>query len=218
VSKFNKDYFENGIAKKISCYENYRWMPELTYPMTYAIVQALKIKPKDKILEYGCAHGFLVRALNDFNINAFGCDISEYAISNCPNEIKKKLFKITLNNFSKKLNKILGKEKLDHTIAKDVFEHIAPKDLEKIIKILSKNTKSLFVVVPLGDDGKYRIKNYAEDATHIIAENENWWKNILEKNGFKLINFKYQVNGIKDKWIEINKKGNGFLFLKSIAK
>lgn len=215
MNKFNKDYFENGIAKKISCYENYRWIPELTYPMVYALATELKIKSGDKVLEYGCAHGFAVKAFNDFNINAFGCDISEYAINNCPKEIKNKLFKVTLKNFAKKISEISGSKKFTFTIAKDVFEHIKPNDLEKTIKILSKNTKFLYVIVPLGDCGKYRIESYANDITHIIAENENWWKNIMKKNGFKLIKFKHQVNGIKNKWVEVNKKGNGFFLLKS---
>jgi SAM-dependent methyltransferase len=213
---FNKDYFENGVAKKISCYENYRWIPELTYPMAYAITDKLKLNFSDKVLEYGCAHGYLVKALNDFKINAYGVDISSYAISKASADIKKKLFTITKKNFSKKLKKIAGNENFKYTIAKDVFEHIKPKDLLAVIRILSNFTKYLFVIVPLGDNGKYRIQSYGEDITHLIAENEEWWKNILEKNNrFKLINFGYRVSGIKDKWIGVHKKGNGFFLLKS---
>ena len=62
------------------------------------------------------------------------------------------------------------KFKFDYIISKDVFEHIEPKDLKKILKEMSKITKELFVVVPLGDNGKYRIESYHGDKTHIIAE------------------------------------------------
>lgn len=108
------------------------------------------------------------------------------------------------------------KFKFDHIISKDVFEHIQPKDLRKILREMSKITKELFVIVPLGDKGKYRIKSYAEDKTHIIAEDEKWWKNLFIKNKFKVKSFSYNVEGIKDKWYTTNTKGNGFF--KLVAK
>ena len=59
--KYDKDYYENGVAKGISGYENYRWIPELTYPMAYSVCKSLKIKKNDKVLEYGCAFQMIVR-------------------------------------------------------------------------------------------------------------------------------------------------------------
>ena len=67
----------------------------------------------------------------------------------------------------------------------------------------------------MGDNSKYRIKQYHLDKTHIIIKNENWWIQLFENNGFIVDKFLYNVNGIKDKWIKINKKGNGFFVLKS---
>ena len=53
------------------------------------------------------------------------------------------------------------------------------------------------------------------DKTHIIIENEIWWTNLFEDNGFKLKAINYKVDGIKDKWYKYNKLGNGFFILKS---
>ena len=61
----------------------------LTYPMAYSICKFLRLK--DKVLEYGCAHGFLVKALNDFNIDTYGVDISTYALNKVDPELRKKL-------------------------------------------------------------------------------------------------------------------------------
>ena len=44
--KYDKDYYENGVAKGISGYENYRWIPELTYPMAYTICKSFPKKYK----------------------------------------------------------------------------------------------------------------------------------------------------------------------------
>tara|TARA_B100000787_G_scaffold40901_1_gene28999 strand:- start:1587 stop:2243 length:657 start_codon:yes stop_codon:yes gene_type:complete len=213
--KYDKDYYENGLAKGLSCYENYRWIPELTYPMAHAICNSLKIKSNDKVLEYGCAHGFLVKALNDFKIDAYGVDISSYALSKVDVEIKKKTSLLKGNNIKNSLKKMKIKFKFDHIISKDVFEHIEPKDLKKILREMSTLTRELFVVVPLGDIGKYRIASYAEDKTHIIAESENWWKKLFIENKFKIKSFSYNIEGIKDKWYNVNTKGNGFFKLVS---
>ena len=56
--KYDKDYFENGLAKGLSCYENYRWIPELTYPMAFSLCDYLKLKKNHIILEYLCTRFF----------------------------------------------------------------------------------------------------------------------------------------------------------------
>ncbi len=214
-NKYNKDYYENGVAKGISGYDNYRWIPELTYPMAYSICKNLKIKKNDKVLEFGCAHGFLVKALNDFKIDAYGVDVSSYAISKVDPSIKNKINLLKKNNIKNSLIKMNIKFNFDHIISKDVFEHIQPSELKKILKEMSKITKNLFVVVPLGDKGKYRIKSYEGDKTHVIAENETWWKKLFVENQFRVKSFSYKIEGIKDKWYNINPKGNGFFKLVS---
>ena len=213
---FNEDYYKDGIAKGVSCYENYRWIPELTYPMAHAFYNFLNLKKNSNVLEFGCAHGFLVKCLKDFNINAYGIDISKYAISNCPNDISNRLAVIKNNKIKIALkNTIFKKDIFDWVISKDVFEHIKPSDLKILLNQISKVTKKLFVIVPLGDDQKYRIKQYHLDKTHIVIENEKWWINLFSKNGFQIEEVSYKVDGIKDKWYKYNKYGNGFFKLVS---
>lgn len=216
-SKFNKDYFENGIATNSSCYENYRWIPELTYPMAFSVAHYLKLNTTSRVLEYGCAHGFLVKALNDFQILTYGIDISDYAIENCPPSIREKVSVIHNSNIEMTLSRMGANSPFDVVIAKDVFEHICSEDLDSILCELSRIAKRLFIIVPLGDMGKFRIKAYHLDPTHIIAENEQWWKEKIETNGFKIEEFVYQIPGIKDKWQDAHKKGNGFFLAKSLC-
>ena len=216
---FDKDYFTDGIAKGISCYENYRWIPELTYPMANSIFTFLNLKRNSNVLEYGCANGFLVKCLKDFGVNAYGIDISNYAISNCPIDISRNVSVITNNDVNRAIKKTtFKKKKFDWVISKDVMEHIKPSDLNVIIKKISKITKKMFVIVPLGDNNRYRIKQYHLDKTHIVIKNERWWINIFKKNNFDIEDVSYKVDGIKDKWYKYNKYGNGFFQLKSNYK
>ncbi len=215
-NKFNKDYFTDGIAKGISCYENYRWIPELTYPMAHSFYNFLKLRRNSNVLEYGCANGFLVKCLRDFGVNSYGVDISSYAIENSLPDISNRLSIIRNNNLKNCINKIKFQKKFfDWTISKDVFEHIKQKDLKIIIKQISNVSKKLLVIVPLGDNSKYRIKQYHMDKTHIIIKDENWWKRLFNENGFELEKILYRVDGIKDKWYKYHSKGNGFFILNS---
>ena len=214
-TKFDKNYYEDGISKGLSCYENYRWIPELTYPMAHAFFNFLNLKKSSNVLEYGCAHGFLIKCLTDFGVNAYGVDISEYALKNCPTDINKRLALIKNNNLKNSIKKLKFKKKFDWIISKDVFEHIPVRHLKNILKQMSKISKNLFVIVPLGDKSKYRIEQYHLDKTHIVIENEKWWIKLFEDNGFSNEKMFYKVNGIKDKWYKIDKRGNGFFVLKS---
>lgn len=205
---FDKDYYENGIATGKSCYENYRWIPELTYPLAHAICENLGLTRGDKFLDYGCAHGFTVKALRDFGIEAYGCDISSFAISSSPKEIDN--FVRVLQNDLKTLIQTESWGQFDWIMAKDVFEHISVSKLEKIVKDCSNFSKNIFVIVPLGENEKFRIEAYEDDPSHVIRQNEQWWTELLEDNGFAVSKSCNDMVGIKDRWFSVNEKGNGF--------
>ena len=45
-SNYSEDYYERGIELGISGYSNYRWIPELTIPMCYEMINILNIKDR----------------------------------------------------------------------------------------------------------------------------------------------------------------------------
>jgi SAM-dependent methyltransferase len=61
-----------------------RWIP-----VAEDIVSHFKLKPGDRILDVGCAKGFLVKDLLKVcpGLEAFGLDISEYALMKCEPEV-----------------------------------------------------------------------------------------------------------------------------------
>ena len=40
----------------------------------------------------------------------------------------------------------------------------------------------MFLVIPLGDNGKYRIEEYHLDQSHVQMNDENWWCGLFERN------------------------------------
>ena len=61
-----------------------RWIP-----IAEDIINHFRLKPRDRVLDVGCAKGFLVKDLMGAcpGIEAFGLDISEYALRHCELEV-----------------------------------------------------------------------------------------------------------------------------------
>lgn len=199
---YNEDYYEKGLETGVSCYTNYRWIPELTIPLAARILEYLNIQEFDTILDFGCAKGYLVKALRLLNREAYGYDISKYALSHCPEDIKKYLFTGKIN------------QKYDWIISKDVFEHVSYEELEELLFELKTKCNKMFCVVPLGADGKYEVPAYDLDKTHTIKEPLEWWEEKFDNAGFQVLEAKHRVKYIKENWSKW-KKGNGFFVLKS---
>lgn len=76
--KYGKDYFD---GKRDYGYGGYyydgRWIKVAKY-----FKNKYKLKKGSKILDVGCAKGFLIKDLIDLGIDAYGLEISDYAINN----------------------------------------------------------------------------------------------------------------------------------------
>ena len=197
---FDEKYFEDGVRHRVSAYENYRWMPERTIREASSIINNIKF---DTVLDYGCAKGFMVYALRLLGKEAYGADVSEYAVKNCHPNVKDYLQVI------ENTEQLTGG--WDLIIAKDVLEHI-PKDvIPSVLSELRRRCKTLFVAVPLGDGQRYRIREYEMDVTHIVREPEEWWLTTLVQAGFKIKYFDYEFGHMKENWTGNHPHGNAFI-------
>jgi len=192
---FNEDYYEHGVTKKISGYENYHYMPTRSYE------EAISFSPVivGKTLDYGCAKGFLVHCLRQIGIDAWGEDISDYCLSNCHPRVKGFLSKPTDNRY-------------DTIICKDVMEHVEEKDVDSMIKYLMDRCGFAIFIIPLGDDEKFRIREFELDSTHVTKKDEDWWIDSFRRLGHS-VRFSYCLGDVKKKWMSVNDRGNGFFFV-----
>ncbi len=201
--QFDEDYFLRGKQCGKSCYENYRWLPDLTIPMVVSILSYLKIRPIDQILDFGCARGYTVRAFREMGYDAWGIDVSEWAIRNSDEIIKQYL------SCTSSIPPLLDR-KFDWIIAKDVLEHV-PNVLDTISYLMSGASKGIFVVVPLAevDNEKYSIRCYEKDVTHIHRFTLATWVNYFLRPGWE-VTATYRVRGVKDNYAKYP-LGNGFI-------
>lgn len=194
-TSYDADYYENGIVSGKSLYSNYRWIPELTLPMCCELKTVLGLAG-NKVLDYGCAKGYLVKGFRLLGVDAWGYDISKYAIKNAPHEIKPYLTTEMPGNA------------FEWVIAKDVLEHLSKDDLK--VELHKLRCEKLFIAVPLGDGKKYNVPAYELDKTHVIREPLQWWEQAIHDGGFTVTYSAYKFGSLKNNWAEYP-TGNGFI-------
>jgi SAM-dependent methyltransferase len=201
---YDADYYLHGKEKGVSLYENYRWLPELTLPMCKAIAEHCGFSTEDDILDFGCARGYVVKALRQLGYEAFGIDISQWAIDNCDPDVTGRVrwwSRSSHADYDCKFNWI---------IAKDVLEHVP--DVTATINQFLKNAKiGIFVVVPLSfaDDHAYVVSEYEKDVTHIHRFMLETWVSMFIRPGWS-VEARYRLPGVKDNYASWE-RGNGFI-------
>lgn len=186
---YDKEYFEYGLKTGKSGYEDYHWLPDRIYTETRAVMFKLGIRPKERILDIGCAKGFWVKGFRHYGIDAYGVDVSNYALSHADPEVKNFLSKEMPVN-----------EKFDYIVSRNTFEHIEENDLRIILEQCREMTDTMFFTVPLAktNGGEYIMQ--AMDTTHKLKWTNEKWISFCQECGWKNVQNFYQIEGIHDKW------------------
>ena len=123
------------------------------------------------VLDAGCAMGYLVAALRDRGVEAYGIDISEYAISMVRDDIKQYCVVGSLTeDWPDELP-----QHFDLVITIEVMEHLYAEDGKKAIANLCKLSDTvLFSSTP--DD--------FEERTHVNVQQREYWARIFFEQGF----------------------------------
>lgn len=87
--QFGYDYFDGSRDYGYGGYRyDGRWVP-----VAQDLIAHYELKPGMKVLDVGCAKGFLVKDLSDAldGLNVVGLDVSHYALTHCPQDVTGKL-------------------------------------------------------------------------------------------------------------------------------
>lgn len=205
---FDEDYFLRGIETGKSNYQNYRWLEQRTISFAKSLISVLDIQTGETVLDFGAALGFTVKALKRLGVDAWGYDISEWAVKNCDEEVKHRIHSTIQHRY------------YDHVFAKDVFEHIEPVILASMLPdLLAMVGKTMLIMVPLSDakgSGKYLRKEDNLDATHIIRWPLELWMSFVQGcvNGEQFtVSGSWHVPGLKPTSLSYM-KSCGFVLLR----
>ena len=193
-----RPYGAGYFSGKDACFGKYGgvWDPKLALPAAKAMTDYAGVQKGSDVLDYGFGHGFYLRAMHELlgMPNAFGCDLSEFAVENVHPTLKPFVRQCSYSD------PVPFDKVFDLIIAKDVLEHVDYDKLPGLLQQMRAKTKKLFMVVPMADGGKYRIPEYEKDKTHIVRENETWWIGLIQNAGFGIISTSHRMNGLKDGW------------------
>jgi len=177
---YNRQYFDDPIIST-SLYGG-GYSDHETFKK-YADLLVKSLPPKVSILEIGAAKGFFVRRLREVEFEAQGCDISEYAISQAPAEIRPFLFRANVCDLP------FQNDEFDYLVSIDTLEHVHPDKIDSAIFEIKRVSKErLILAIATYDDPNGREIIPIEERPlpdHLINANRNWWTKKFQ--GFGLL-------------------------------
>ncbi len=171
MNDFSREYFDK-VNSKIGEYSSYS-LERFREPFNILSQQIISLIAPKKILDIGCAKGFLVSFFRTKGVEAFGVDISEYAINESSNTIRPFLHKVDLNR------EVLPfpKSSFDCVVCMGTLEYVEEQDylLEEIKRVITE--KGTILITTINDTP-------INDKLRIYTRNPNEWDSLFIKNGF----------------------------------
>jgi SAM-dependent methyltransferase len=154
-------------------FRNYRGAPYERSSLWLTVMNAIAdgiVREFDRprtVLDVGCAFGFLVEALRDRGVDAFGLDLSPYAIGQVHDSVKEYCWVASI------LDPL--PERYDLIVCHEMLEHLPPGDANAAIaRMCGATDEVLFSSTPDG---------YDED-THLNVQPVDYWASLFAQHGF----------------------------------
>jgi len=158
---FDAYYFAHGCGRPYQRDEEW-----LAFFDSIAEQIVKRIQP-ETVLDTGCAMGFLVEGLRKRGVEAYGLDISEYAIQNVHEDIKEYCW---LGSVTESFP-----QKYDLIVSIEVLEHMTQPEAEKAVENICLHTDDvLFSSTPF---------DYKE-ASHFNVQPPEYWSELFALQGF----------------------------------
>lgn len=128
---YDKDYFEGNPAQHKSNYTVYGGYTATQMGRNYTslaerVVRPFRTPPGSTVLEVGCAYGYLVQMLRRMGYDAYGMDISEFALSQADPEVRPYLIRADVSDWIP--HHPLTMERWHLITSMDVLEHAESKE------------------------------------------------------------------------------------------
>lgn len=145
---------------------------ELWRPQFQAIAQKIvDIYTPKSFLDVGCAYGYLVAALRDLGVEAYGVDVSEFAISQVREDIRPYCFSA---NVVEGLPVELPSQ-FDCISTIEVIEHLYEEDAQPFLHAICERTEQV-IFSSTGED--------ISDPVHFNVQQREYWAKRFLAEGF----------------------------------
>ena len=176
--KFGKEFFDGS---RENGYGGFSYFPRFWEPVIPTFQEHWGLKAGDSILDIGCAKGFM---LYDFQrlipgLKVSGIDVSEYAISNAKEEVKKYCKVGTAVDLP------FEDKSFDVSISITTLHNLNRNDLIKALKEMERvSRRGSFITVDAykNDEEKKRMDAWNLTAKTVLHTEE--WKELFEEAGY----------------------------------
>ena len=128
------------------------------------------LSPTTKLLDYGCALGFLVKSFRELGYNCDAYDISKWTKAQC---IKRGIEYIEFK-----------KSNYDLMLCLDVLEHMTNEQIKDLFNTIQST--HILVRIPCSTNGgkSFHLDISNNDPTHINCKNKQEWFKLFETMGY----------------------------------
>lgn len=174
-SFFDREYFEGKKGEyRLACTESVLGRNIQTLANYYrALIIKLYLKPK-KCLDVGCGTGKLVYFLRKFGIEAYGVDVSKYAIEKADKTVKQYLKEGGITNIPYNDNTF------DLIVSFDVLEHLERPKLRKALDESIRVSKKWILHKIYTYENKWISSLHSKDLSHLSVMSESFWLNMFK--------------------------------------
>lgn len=178
---FGYDYFDNpsGIGYGGYFYDG-RYKNDAE-----AIADFFQLDPAAKILEVGCAKGFVLAEFFKLGFDVTGIDLSRYCVDNCFPDLHGKIHCGRAVDFD------FPEDHFDLIICKEMLPHVDEEEALETVARIERWAKQSLIVIQCISSQKIAEKFFFWDATHKLALTEDQWNDLLHQAGYSgYCNFK----------------------------
>jgi len=172
---FGYDYFDNNHI--IEGYGGYKYDGRYEASVK-KIIKHYGLKKGDRILEIGCAKGYILIEFQKLGFNVIGLDYSKYAVNNCHPDLKDSIF---YHDVSEGIN--YPDNYFDFVLSKDVIPHFEDKKLKYVFKEMFRVLKNqnMFHDIQCGRN-KLELEYMKKwDSTHKIIWTVKQWLSFFKE-------------------------------------
>lgn len=174
AKKFDKEYFDGDRSTGYGGYKyDGRWQQ-----VAKDIIEFFKLPKYSRILDVGCAKGFLVKDLIAEKQDAYGIDISRYALQNCLAEVEHRLYLGSADDIR------FSDKHFDLVISINTIHNLSPERTIKALKEIERVSRNAYIVVD-----SYNVPGEKQlfESWQLTAETHGYpdeWKALFKQAGY----------------------------------
>lgn len=176
--QFGKDFFDGDRRHG---YGGFNYHPRFWQPVIPAFQQHFQLKPKSKVLDVGCAKGFMLHDLQELipGIDVHGIDISQYAIENALDSVKANVAVGDVRSLP------FDDNSFDAVISINTVHNLEKSELALALKEIQRvsNGKS-FITVDAYRNEEEKEAMYAWNLTAKTIMHTDEWKAFFDEIGY----------------------------------